>query len=356
MLSLSACNAHAVSTPASAPDCTEDTYVRCAHASSHPLSSPRVIYSAAAADSRACCWPQVQIYAQCGGLSGSNKANAADPKLCCPSSTSCRAVNDWYWQCLPGGPADGEPLAVVQPWCTSLVHDGMSYEVVVQLHFMYVTSCCKCCWSPAAFWRREEQHELALPAAFAAHCMLGCMVPFPPTIDRCGLLKQAATEARACPCDHHRWQLPCAYLCPCPSPSASPRACPCPCPSTRPRARARAHPSAQLPSPCLRLWWLWWQLWRLWQQLMYVPAEGHGCSAFVSQVAVSADALYSMHRSALSVDERCRQAVSTTTCRSRKEPWCVSGVWQWIGGGCCALRCAQANCTYEHASGHTGKQ
>jgi hypothetical protein len=61
---------------------------------------------------------QVNIWELCGGLNSRAQANAADPSLCCPSGSTCNSMNDWYWQCQPGGPAGASPSppAATREW------------------------------------------------------------------------------------------------------------------------------------------------------------------------------------------------------------------------------------------------
>jgi hypothetical protein len=43
-------------------------------------------------------------YGQCGGLTASCEADEACATTCCSDGFGCSRLNDYYWQCQPGGP------------------------------------------------------------------------------------------------------------------------------------------------------------------------------------------------------------------------------------------------------------
>jgi hypothetical protein len=43
----------------------------------------------------------VNAWEQCGGKLSYDGPSTVDQSVCCPGGTSCKYVNDWYWQCQP---------------------------------------------------------------------------------------------------------------------------------------------------------------------------------------------------------------------------------------------------------------
>lgn len=50
-------------------------------------------------------------YGQCGGITCTNGQTTCSDSAysCCPAEFSCQRQNQWYWQCLPGGPSNTPP-------------------------------------------------------------------------------------------------------------------------------------------------------------------------------------------------------------------------------------------------------
>lgn len=69
---------------------------------------------------------QVDRWGACGGLTA-YAADAADPSACCPTGTTCRPYDAYFWQCQPNGyTLKAKPVGTWPDTCTGSKVGGAS--------------------------------------------------------------------------------------------------------------------------------------------------------------------------------------------------------------------------------------
>jgi hypothetical protein len=74
---------------------------------------------------------RIALWGACGGLSSGAAANAPDANVCCPSGTTCRFYNEFFWQCQPINYA--APPEAVDVWSTGCNGEKVSNDWIYRL-------------------------------------------------------------------------------------------------------------------------------------------------------------------------------------------------------------------------------